>query len=241
MVRLEPAEASPSSWGRRALNATDSAGYFRFAEASAGDYLLVASRDGYAPSRTSLRVVEGADQEGLEVRLDPTEGIEVYVTLPSGEPAGEFWAAILDASGQPLVVESRASNGDGAARLNAPPGSWELLIGTYTSAVTSVQISVPSDPISIRLRDAAALKVRIPELEGDPTVASIAVTGVDGRPYRGIGWMQSRREPQIALGESHHLRIAPGTWTVRIEAPDGRVWQAQVSLSAGENPELVLR
>ena len=80
----------------------------------------------------------------------------------------------------------------------------------------------------------------MPDLEGDPSLATVKVTGADGRPYRGIQWMWTRREPQLALGKSQMLTLAVGTWTIRVEAPDGRAWQGQATVGAGENPDLVL-
>ncbi len=240
-LKLESTRVSndPMMFFGAASETTDSNGFFRFSEASVGDYLLRVQRDGYAPSERSITVSEGIDEE-VEIRLSPTEGVRVRVVLPTGQSARQFYAAALDASGR-TVMSGAYSSGDEGVRLSIAPGDWELLLSADGSATTSRRISVPSPPIEARLEGSAQLTIRVPELEGAQVLSTIRCTGPDGRPFRFLGmWRVTEEWPM--MGESGQVDgLPPGTWTVRVESRDGRVWQSQVTLAARANPELVLR
>ena len=220
---------------------TDSAGFFRSPDASVGSYRLIAERDGFAPSELTLTVSEGADQEDLEFLLTPTEGVRVYVTLASGVPAKQFFAGFADSSGTPLSSGLHAAGEDGSARLSIGTGAWELQVATTDSAVWSSRITAPSEPIFVTLEPQALLRVHVPELEDTSTLADVRITGADGRAFRSLQWMRSRDSWPLMRGRADIEGLSAGSWTVRVEAPDGRVWQEQVTLAVGENPELVLR
>lgn len=240
-LRLESLDPQSPQEGFRMPSTTtaDSSGFFRFAEASSGTHRLVAQKEGYAPAEMSLTVIDGLDQEGLELRLEPTEGLTIFVTLPSGQPAGEFFAAVLDASGQSLISGIYNAGAEGT-RISIPPGDWELLVSTPDTAVSSTRVSLPSEPIAIALEQHAQLEIRVPELEGDPALTVVRVTRADGSPHRYLQWTWTQTEWQLLEGEGSVPGLPPGTWLVTIQTSDGRVWQAEASLAAGENPPVVL-
>ncbi len=241
-VRLESADAS-SALDRFLVHSsttTDSTGSFRFGQAAAGTHRVVAQKDGYAPAEIHVTVIDGLDQEGLEIPLEPTAGLRVFVSLPSGQPAPEFFAAVLDASGRSILSGVYAGGSDGT-RLSIPPGAWELLVSARDTAVSSTPVTLPSDPIAIALRREALLDIRVPELEGDRTLATVKLIRPDGRLFRTVQWMWTRGEWSLHEGRASVHGLEPGPWTVTVETPDGRSWRGQASLAAGPNPELVLR
>ena len=240
-VRLEPLDTEAATLGFRLgpQASTDSNGFFRFAQASVGTYRLLVQLDGYAPGELALTVSEGLDEDNLELRLSPTDGVLVYVTLPSGQQAREFSASVLDASGQTLMT-GRYNSGENGARLSIPPGTWELHVAASGTAVTSVQISIPSQSIGIALEEQAGLNVRVPDLEGSTTLAKVRIIGPEGRLFRFVQWMWTLDEWPMAGGQAAVPGLPPGTWIIQVTAPDGRVWQGAASLGVGENPEVVL-
>ncbi len=240
-LRLESLAPRSTHW-RFSIDAsvtTDSAGFFRFSEASAGPYRLVAHKDGYAPAETPLTLLDGLDQEGLEVLLEPSEGLRVFVTLPSGLPAAELYAALLDDSGRTLSSGVYSSGAEGTV-LSVPAGEFELLVSAADTATASLRARSPGEPLAIALRAEALLEVRVPALAGEPALAVARVTGADGRPFRSLRWSITSTEWPLADGRTIVGGLAPGPWIVTVEAPDGRRWQGQATLAAGANPELVL-
>ncbi len=241
-VRLESLDpGSPLEPFRlHAEGATDSTGFFRFAEATAGAHRLVVQKDGYAPAELDVTVVDGFDQTGLELRLEPTEGVRIFVTLPTGQRAVEFFAAVLGADGRPILSGIYSGSSEGT-RLSVPPGEWELLVSARQTAAASVLMTVPSEPLAIVLPEQASLAVRVPALEGDSTLATIRVKWPDGRPFRSLIWRSTREEWPMADGKGAVSGLGPGTWLIDVQTEDGRVWSGQATLGPGENPELVLQ
>jgi protocatechuate 3,4-dioxygenase beta subunit len=241
-VRMEPLDHAdtPGSFRMSASVTSDSSGFFRISEAAAGSYRLVTVKDGYAPVERDIVVSDGLDQE-LEFLMTPTEGIRVFVTLPSGRPANQFSASVVDSSGQALTTALHNADEQGGAQLSIPPGSWELFVAAEGTAVWSSPINVPSEPMGISLSNEAILTVSVPELEGTTVLAQVRVTGSDGRPHRSIRWIWNTDSWPLARGKAIIPGLAPGSWNVQVEAPDGRVWLGQANLGAGENPEVVLR
>lgn len=241
-VRLEPLEDRPELMGMsvQASATTDSAGSFHFSQASAGSYRVVAQRDGYAPGETPITVIDGLDQEAVEIRLEPTEGLRVIVRLPSGQPAGDVFAAVVDAAGRPLINGIYSSGPEGFV-LSVGPGSWEVLVAASGTAVSSVPVTVPAEPLRVVLEEQALLEIRIPEIEGESVRATARITAPDGHPFRSVMWMWTRSEWPVSGGKATITGLAPGTWLVRVEAADGRVWESQAILAPGDNPELVLQ
>lgn len=240
-VRLEPLDPDPfsfgSGWSPRVTS--DSDGGFEFAEASVGAYRLVAQRQGYAAEELAVTVSEDLDQTGLELLLTPTEGLLVDVRLPSGRRGGVFFAAVLDASGRALMTGTYNIR-EGGTRLDVPTGTWELVVSAPGAAAASVRVSVPSEPITVALGPEAVLSLRIPDLETDPTLATARLTDPSGRGFPAVQWMRTGAEWPVIRGRAVIQGLPPGTWTIRVTEPGGRVWRGQTTLVVGENPEVVL-
>ncbi len=240
-VRLEPFDSGPSAHPVRSGTGTttDSAGFFRFADASVGTYRLMVQRDGYAAEVLVVNIQEDADQDALEVVLVPTEGLHLEVGLPSGRKAGEFSAVVLDPSGRTLL-SGIFSTGQSEIRLGVPPGTWELLVSASGAAVVSQEIILPGEPIFIPLTEEARFELRVPALETQPTNATVKLVEPSGRPFRGMEWTRVQSEWPLAHGRVVVPGLASGTWTVVVTDTSGRRWQGQVTLGPGENPQMVL-
>ncbi len=240
-VQLESLEPSPNqhTWFN-ASAITDSAGFFRFSEASAGSYRALVQKDGYGPGESAVTVADGSDQPGIEILLTPTDGLRVYVTLADGQLAGSFVATVFDTAGNRVTYGSYSSEGDGGTVLSLAEGTWDLVIGTGSTAVADVRVTVPSQPVTVTLQPEARLSVRIPELDGDPALGTVKIFDSQGRPFRGMMWINSLNQWPMAQGRTTVTGLSPGSWSVHATTPDGRAWQGQVQLGAGDNPELVL-
>ena len=152
---------------------------------------MVAQREGFAPDELTVRLVEGLDEEALELRLTPTDGVRITVTLPGGRPASSFSIVVLDASGRALMFDDYTRGSDGTL-LSVPPGTWELLISAPGMAVAALPISIPSQPITVSLGEQALLRVRVPELERDLMQATVDIVGADGRRFRVPLWRSGK-------------------------------------------------
>jgi protocatechuate 3,4-dioxygenase beta subunit len=240
-VQLDPAVQSVESVLQRWLrpNVTDSSGAFRLTGVPAGSYRMLVSRDGYASTARDIEVSSGLSLDGLEVLLEPAEGILVQVLLPGGQPAPLFSAAVIDSAGRVILSDSYRSSESGA-RLDLPPGRWTLLISTSTTALSSTRVAVPSEPLRIVLEEAAYLRIDVPALRSDPVAATLRLTGPNGGSFAFFhGTALIDRWP-LSAGRAGLPGLPAGTWVVTVEAADGRVWQGTAALVAGENPQLVL-
>ena len=95
-------------------------------------------------------------------------------------------------------------------------------------------IEVPGEAGTLVLPAAGGLRLSVAELGLDGTPAAVRLVGAGGRPYRSVGSAGALvdRWPlaagQVTLGD-----LAPGAWSVRVEAADGRSWSGGVEVVAG--------
>jgi hypothetical protein len=93
----------------------------------------------------------------------------------------------------------------------------------------------------VQLAPASVLNLRVKELEGTRLIATVRVTGADGRVHRSVGWgVGVRAEREAAEGRTTIADLPAGTWTVTVTAPDGRNWQGSATTGPGAATELVL-
>jgi hypothetical protein len=221
-------------------SASGTGGRFRLDGAPPGAYRLLVQRDGYAPAAVDLTIDGEEDQEDLEIELEPTKGVLIAVTLPSGDAAREIFVQASDPEARPVLSGTYSSDTAGKTRLNLGHGRWRLLVASEETAVSSVFIDVPGEGTAIALQPEARLDVRVPDLKDEKTSARAIVLGPDGRQSTYRHSSSFRDESTVWGGETRIRGLAPGTWTVRVEADDGRVWQEKVTVAGGDNPELVL-
>lgn len=214
---------------------TDLEGRFSIRHIGDGNWKLTARLEGYAAVSLPVPVLHGKSADGLQLTMDPTEGLTLEARLPSGALPDELTVAVLDPSGGTLLAGRYATGENGRVRLSSvPPGEWELVVAAAGSAASNLRAPAPGPSVAVPLQPACGLSIVVPELGGSTTVATVSILGADGRPYTSLGWSgQPRREWRMSGGRAELGTLPPGAWTVRVTAPDGRNWQAQAVTSPG--------
>jgi len=187
-------------------------------------------------------VQNGSDVDGLQLSMDPTEGLTLEVRLPSGAPPDELTIAVLDPAGGSLLGGNYATGENGRVRLSSiPPGRWELVVAGAGSAATRVAAQAPGPTVPVALQPACALTVTVPELGAPSSVATVRLSGMDGRPFVALTWSaQPRSELRMTGGRIELSALPPGTWSVAVSTGDGRTWQGSVSTAPGAAAALTL-
>jgi protocatechuate 3,4-dioxygenase beta subunit len=221
---------------------TDLEGRFSLRDVADGTWRLTCSKKGYAAEVTLVDVQSGRDRDDLSIALDPTEGLTLEVRLPDGRVAGEVRAAVLDSSGRALLSGTYGTGENGRVRLSAvPPGTWELVLGAPGAASLAEPVSAPGGPLPITLPPPCALRVSVPELAGETVRATATLAGGDGRIYRELSWFGTpQSEWRVSGGLLALDAVPPGSWTVRVEAADGRAWSGVVTARPEAPAELLL-
>jgi protocatechuate 3,4-dioxygenase beta subunit len=221
--------------------ATDADGYFALPAVTEGRYRLTATHDGYAPSERELDVGAASSLRDMKIPLDPAAGLDLDVRLASGRRPPRVTAAVLDGAGRQILFETRPVDGAGHARFSTvPAGSWSVLVAAPGGALVAVPARVPGDAVPAVLPDAGRLTVRVSALDTSDAVAALTVTGADGAPLRTLGPDGTVRAAWEVLGGRAVVDGVPaGVWTVRVTAPDGRVWSAAAT-TGGADQEVSL-
>ncbi len=207
---------------------SDSDGFFSLGDVAHGRYQLVATRAGYAELRRLLEVDGPADD--LELELTPSEGVFFELALADAGRVDWATAVVLDGD-RPVAHGTWASSENGRLRITGvPPGTYTMLIAAPGSATLTMTVTSPGDLGRIVLPRAGRVDVVVPELAGDGTVAMLRFTGADGRPYRSV--IRARVEDEFRLweGRARIPGLPAGTWTVVVEAADGRSWTASATV-----------
>jgi protocatechuate 3,4-dioxygenase beta subunit len=217
---------------------SDSAGYFSLGDVSHGLYDLTVARPGYAELRRQLDV--RGPQEELELELTPTEGIFFELTLGGTATVDWATAVVLDGD-RPVARGTWAASERGRVRITGvPPGSYQMVIWAPGGATHSRPVLSPGDLGQIDLPAGGSVDVVVPELAGEGTVAHARLIGADGRVYRSVLGARLEDEFRLWTGYTRILGVPAGSWSVVVEAADGRSWTASATISAGEVAEVTL-
>ncbi len=223
---------------------TDSTGRFVIKNLQSGSWMLTAKKEGYASQNQPITIEENQEISGIELLLQPTGGVTLEIRNSFGVFMESITIAVLNSAGQILSVGNYSSQGNGKFRISTiPSGTWELILSDYNSAQTSVILTVPQqEPAKITLQPAAKLKVKVPALSGDQSIAKMRITGSDGRIYRSLrSWMGTIfTEFDVSSGEATMDMLPAGSWNISVVAPDGRQWQKSVTTSAGVTTDAIL-
>ncbi|HKV09141.1 MAG TPA: carboxypeptidase-like regulatory domain-containing protein, partial [Thermoanaerobaculia bacterium] len=219
---------------------TDGEGYFSLPAVTEGPYRMTVTRDGYSPSERQVEVNAAANLQEMKIPLDPAAGLDLDVRFASGGRPPHVAAAVLDASGRPVLFEIRPVDASGRARLaTVPAGSWEVLVSAPGAALASVPARVPGGLMPVVLQNAGRLTVRVPALAGSDQVAVLTLAG-DGGVFRNLspyGTVQTQWA--VEGGKAIVEGLPAGTWSLTVTAPDGKSWSGTAT-TAGADQELVL-
>jgi len=232
---------SPDGGSATGRAQTDSRGVFVVRGVAEGTWRLRAQADGYAPGEASVQV-DGTGASEVEVALRATEGVTLQVATAAGLPPRTLFYVVLDGAGQKVGDGTAAVGEGGRARLSrVPPGGWQVLLATESSASTEITVTSPGDAGRLTLPPSCNLRVRVPALTDTPVPATVTLFGPGGRPFRTLVRLGeptaafAMRGGTLSLGD-----VPPGTWEVQVTAGDGRTWRATTTTAPGVKAEAVL-
>ncbi len=224
----------------KALSLPD--GAFDLGEVAAGQWRIVAHKLGYTTAEARVDLVAGLDTSGLELRLEPTEGIRLTLTREAGFDAYlPIKAAVLDAAGQPILMGTYLVDDRGRVHVSdVPVGTWELVVRDHWSATVQLAVTVPGDPLRIALQADSRLRIEVADLVETPAWASAELRRADGSPLRFLLGGELFTQLRFSGGSTYAFGLSAGTWSVSVRADDGRVWTAEVAVTAGEEASVRL-
>ncbi|HYO12902.1 MAG TPA: carboxypeptidase regulatory-like domain-containing protein [Thermoanaerobaculia bacterium] len=213
---------------------TDPSGAFSIGNVAEGTWRVIARKEGYSPSETTVEVGSGADVDGVRLTLSPGAGLVLEVRTTTGSIPAQIFAALLDAGGRSLLAGSYETGEGGRVRLtSAPAGRFRLYVSAAGAATTSVDVAVPGEPVRVVLPPASQIVVDVPDLAGQGGRATLSVTGADGQPFRSVLYGMSLTEWPLLQGRTVVEGVPPGTWRLRVTAADGRTWEATATTTGG--------
>ena len=221
----------------------DSLGRFNMGEVNAGSWTLRFQRSGYGSRTTEVEIGVGDVIDDLEIRLEPVSGLTLEVKLSDGRPASRIHLFFSDGRGQDI---SGTFQGDDSGHFIVnvlPDGVWQMVLGSQGAATLERRVQVPTEePVSIVLEEEARLQILIPALqEEDAAEATLQLVGPQGQPYRNVTWQGRLDEtPSLQRGSRGLRGLLPGRWRVVASTEDGRVWQGEAVLTAGQTETLRL-
>jgi hypothetical protein len=180
-------------------------------------------------------VLSGGGIDGIDIVLDPTEGVTLEVRTASGAVPDEVRLAVLDPSGAAIVGGAYATGEGGRIRVESvPPGSWDLAVSASATATTRATVQAPGGPTQVILPPSTSIRVEVPELRDVDTTATASLRDEAGRSFIALGWSANPRSTwRLANGQVHISSLPPGQWTVTVRAGDERSWSGSVTTTAG--------
>ena len=215
-------------------------GSFLLPKVPEGRYRLAARADGYTPTEQEVEVA-GAGVAGLDVKLAPTQGLDLVVRLASGQPPHLVHLRARSASGGGALAETRIVGADGRLRLaTLPAGEWDLWIAAPGGASLQTRVRAPGEAVTIDLPPAGRLSVQVPELAESSLLATVAVSGARQQPFSTLtfGGEVSSSWP-LKAGTAVVEGLPAGLWTVTVLAPDGRTWTKAVVTTGSDGAAIL--
>jgi protocatechuate 3,4-dioxygenase beta subunit len=213
---------------------TDPSGAFTMSGVPEGTWRAVARKEGYAPAEATVEVRPGADVGGVQLSLSPGAGLVLEVRTYLGSIPAQIFAALVDANGRSILAGPYETGEGGRVRLaSAPPGRFRLYVSGGGAATASLDVTIPGPPVQVVLLPGSQLVVSVPGLAAQGGRGTATVTDVNGQPFRSVLYGIVLSEWPLLEGGTVVEGVPPGTWRVRVTAPDGRVWEGTASTSGG--------
>ena len=201
----------------------------------------MASKADFGSEERIVDVREGGLGPELEIRLSPTEGIELEVALASGEPLVQVHVALVSPGSGQILTHAPYPVLDGRVRMNTvPPGSWDLAIQGGESASTRFRVTSPGDQGRLLLPLGGSLQVWVPALETEG-IAAVSLRGPDGRLFVSALGRSPLRPGQWPLhaGRATIPQLLPGIWTLEV-SHRGQTWSGSAEVVAGRTVDVTL-
>jgi protocatechuate 3,4-dioxygenase beta subunit len=234
-VTLEKTEGGDGLMGYGSPRAsTDPSGAFTMSGVPEGTWRAVARKEGYAPAEATVEVRPGAEVGGVQLALSPGAGLVLEVRTYLGSIPAQVFAALVDANGRSVLAGPYETGEGGRVRLgSAPAGRFRLYVSGGGAATASLDVTIPGPPVQVVLLPASQLVVSVPGLAAQGGSGTATVTDVNGQPFRSVLYGFVLSEWPLLEGGTVVDGVPPGTWRVRVNAPDGRVWEGTASTSGG--------
>jgi len=234
---------------------SDAKGWFEVSGLNEGLYRLEIRKTGYAMEIIApLSVGSSADGQALEVLLDKESRITGKITGPSGEPVAGAVLVLCNGRGQPMLLAgtSRAPESDasGCYVIQAvKAGTYRVLAEAKGLArALSPAVSVPKDgAVEQDFSLGKEARIRVSVLAAGAPAEGADVTLLDSAGAEVIDWtarksMIQGMAPQATDKEGKYtlVRLAAGTYTVKVQISDGRTKSAACTVAAGGETALAL-
>ncbi len=208
-------------------------GSFQIRSVQPGKYRLQAAKEGYANAVADIELTEN-DLTGLDLVLERAQGLTLTVRTANGTPVQRIDTALLDGSGQAVSFGSYQAGEAGVFDLSsAPAGSWSLLVQAPGSAALTLPVDVPGERIDAVLPRGGALRVRVPPLMGQATLAKLRVLDAQGNPYRTVAFNRVQTEWQLIDGLGDTGPVPEGVWTLEVRTADeSQTWTTTTQVVA---------
>jgi protocatechuate 3,4-dioxygenase beta subunit len=241
-VSLAPPDGSVETFFGDHSAVTDLNGRFAVGNVADGSWTVWASKKGYATASREVALQIGSDRDDVRMELDPTEGLSLEVRFPTGAIPDSVRAAVLDPAGRTVNSGGYATGENGSVRLSSVPrGSWDVVLYAPGAGVLSFRADAPGGPVPVILPRATVMTVRVPELAGSDSSATLTLTDSSGLPFRSLEWYGDPvAQWNLRDGAWSSAVLPPGTWNVTVRAADGRTWQGSGSTGDGGPAEMIL-
>lgn len=240
---LDAVELSLYELGSGAWQATRTGGdgSFAFLDVAPGDWALCRAEGGFEDQQVLQRVEVPAPAAGLRVPLEvqlPRGAIELVVAGPDGGPVA-VGRAVLErerAPGQFVFHALRRLQSDGKVRIDAlPAGRYRATLVGGARGLGHLRLGVLSLQEGMThfercaLPPGGGLLVRASTDDGaKPESSFVFVTDSAGEEL--LLTLDTRTD---AAGERRFPCLAPGTYRIRLQAPDGRTASATCEVRQG--------
>ena len=220
----------------------DSSGAYRFANLPEGRWTFFSSHEGFAQSETTAQLAQGSDLLGIDFALEPVQGLWLNVVAPPGmNLPPTVMVAVLAPTGQFHYNLQASMDETGAAHLSSlPAGNWHLAVSVPGAAVAYLPVRAPDDRPTVSVVPEGKIRITSAELAGVGGIQQATVTRDDGLVHVPIfaanmfpGW-------PLMAGQSEIQALPPGTWTVEVALPDGRILRGTATVASGETVDLEL-
>jgi len=220
---------------------TDLDGRFYIQNVGDGSWELSANKQGYAAVTQTVTVQHDRSVDSVRLEMEPTEGLTLQALLPNGQPPAELQVAVLDGSGRSILHGSYASGENGRVRLSTvPAGSWTLLVAAPGGPTQRLSVQAPGGTVPVTLPRRCRLTVRVDELAGSASIATVQIRDATGAPYRGLDWNAQPMDDWRISGGVGEWSLPPGSWNISVTTSDGGRWQGVVNTTPEAAAELAL-